>query len=60
MVGVRAKLKVVIARKKKVASFRRCLNVFVNIFLKFLKLQVGHWNLQVGHPVTCGSRVRHP
>ena len=34
--------------------------MFVNIFLKVLKLQVSHWNLQVGHSVTRGSVVRHP
>ena len=31
-----------------------------NIFLKVLKLQVVHWNLQVSHGVTLGSVVRHP
>ena len=34
--------------------------MFVNVFLKVLKLQKGHWNLQVGHGVTRCSAVRHP
>ena len=34
--------------------------MFVNIFLKVLKLQVGYGNLQVGHGVTRGLVVCHP
>ena len=48
MMGVRAKKKVMNAREKKVTPFVTIYK-FVNIFLKVLKLQVGHWNLQVGH-----------
>ena len=51
MVAVRAK-KVVKAREKKVTLFVTA-SMFVIIFLKFLKLQVGHG-------VTRRSVVRHP
>ena len=52
MVGVRTKQKVVNAREKKVTPFATTY-MFVNIFLKTLKLQVDHG-------VTLGSVVRHP
>ena len=34
--------------------------MFVYIFLKVLKPQAGHWNLQIGHNATRGSVIRHP
>ena len=42
----------------QIQNFRHIRQLFVNIFLKFLKLQVGHVMRAAGHKVTRGSVVR--